>query len=100
MSGQPPEILMIPSEFAPLPDGNYREAIVEGGRYSLKSHSIARIILIWTMAKKNRVLCGREFQNSISESMHQLFFTFKGARHDAQSIKAIARNSVSSAWSS
>lgn len=115
MSGQPPEIL-IPSEFAPVLQGNYREAIVEGGRYSLKSHSIARIILIWTMQQKTRVLCGREFQNSINESVHQLFadlitlyqldmfevtrdsivnrmngsdFIFKGVRHNAQSIKSI-----------
>src|SRR5690606_19037610 len=67
-----PEIL-IPSEFARLLDNDWREAIVEGGRFSLKSHTVARIILIKAMQKKTRVLCGREFQNSITESVHQLF---------------------------
>lgn len=114
-ANQPPEIL-IPSEFARLLDDDWREAIVEGGRYSLKSHTVARIILIKAMGKKTRVLCGREFQNSITESVHQLFadlieyyglkmfnvtrdgivntqngsdFIFKGVRHNMQSIKSI-----------
>lgn len=108
--------ILIPAEFAPLLTDDYREAIVEGGRYSLKSHSVARIILIKAMQKKTRVLCGREFQNSITESVHQLFadlieqydlkmftvtrdsivntqngsdFIFKGVRHNMQSIKSI-----------
>ena len=110
MSGSPE--IIIPSEFAPLLTDDYREAIVEGGRYSLKSHSVARIILIKAMERKTRVLCGREFQNSITESVHQLFadlieyygltmfkvtrdsivntlngsdFIFKGVRHNMQS---------------
>lgn len=112
---QPAEIL-IPSEFARLLDSDWREGIVEGGRYSLKSHTVARIILIKAMQKRTRVLCGREFQNSINESVHQLFadliehynlgmfqvtrdsivntqngsdFIFKGVRHNMQSIKSI-----------
>ena len=110
-----PEIL-IPAEFARLLDNDWREAIVEGGRYSLKSHTVARITLIKSMQKKTRVLCGREFQNSITESVHQLLadligyyglsmftvtrdsiinrqngsdFIFKGVRHNMQSIKSI-----------
>lgn len=110
-----PEIL-VPAEFARLLDNDWREAIVEGGRYSLKSHTVARIILIKAMQKRTRVLCGREFQNSINESVHQLLadliehynlgmfqvtrdsivntqngsdFIFKGVRHNMQSIKSI-----------
>ncbi|MEV0360090.1 PBSX family phage terminase large subunit [Nocardia sp. NPDC050697] len=112
---KPPEIL-IPSEYARLLDRDWREAIVEGGRYSLKSHTIGRICLIRALTEKTRILCGREFQNSISESVHQLLadlieyygldmfvvtrdsisnpqngsdFIFKGVRHNTQSIKSI-----------
>lgn len=115
MNGQPPEIL-IPSEYARLLDRDWREAVVEGGRYSLKSHTLGRITLIRAIETKYRVLCGREFQNSISESVHQLLadlielyrltmfevtkdsivnrlngsdYIFKGVRHNAQSIKSI-----------
>lgn len=110
-----PEIL-IPSEYARLFDRDWREALIEGGRYSLKSHTVARILLVRGMNAKQRVLCGREFQNSITESVHQLLadlielyqmseykvirdqivntrtgsdFIFKGVRHNAQSIKSI-----------
>lgn len=108
--------IQIPSEFARLLDRDWREAVVEGGRYSLKSHTVARILLIRAMQSKERVLCGREFQNSINESVYQLFadliekykltmfkltrdsiinstngsdFLFKGVRHNTQSIKSI-----------
>lgn len=50
-----------------------RYKIAKGGRGSAKSHTIARCILIRMMQKKTRVLCTREFQNSIKESVHQLF---------------------------
>lgn len=115
MNDEQPEIL-IPSEYARLLDNDWREAIVEGGRFSLKSHTVGRICLIRAMDRKYRVLCGREFQNSINESVHQLLadlieyyqltmfevtrdsivnrqngsdFIFKGVRHNAQSIKSI-----------
>lgn len=116
MSGPDQPEILIPAEFARLLDSDWREAIVEGGRYSLKSHTVARIALIRAMQRPYRVLCGREFQNSINESVHQLLadlidyyglsmfevtrdsivnrlngsdFIFKGVRHNSQSIKSI-----------
>ena len=116
MSDKKPSEILIPSEFARLLDDDWREALVEGGRYSLKSHTVARILIIKAMNSKKRVLCGREFQNSIAESVHQLFvdiielykipgwsitrdsitytpngsdFIFKGVRHNMQSIKSL-----------
>lgn len=44
----------------------------KGGRGSAKSHTFARGLLVKMMSKKTRVLCTREFQNSIKESVHQL----------------------------
>jgi phage terminase large subunit len=43
-----------------------------GGRDSSKSHSIARMLLVRGRAKPERILCTREIQKSISESVHQL----------------------------
>jgi phage terminase large subunit len=64
--------IQIPIEFKRLFDKDWREAAVYGGRYSLKSHTIARILLIRARQSKIRVACFREFQNSIADSSHQL----------------------------
>ena len=62
----------IPQEYKRLFDSDWREAAVYGGRFSLKSHTVARVLLIKARMNKTRVACFREFQNSISESSHQL----------------------------
>lgn len=62
----------IPVEYKRLFDDDWREAAVYGGRYSLKSHTVARFLLIRARERKTRVACFREFQNSIAESSHQL----------------------------
>lgn len=87
-----------------------------GGRGSGKSFGVADALLIEACRRPVRVLCGREFQNSIAESVHQLLcdridalglddhfrileskifgphgseFFFKGLRHNIRSIKSI-----------
>ena len=49
-----------------------RFKVLFGGRDSAKSHSIARMLLVRGRAKTERILCTREIQKSISESVHQL----------------------------
>jgi phage terminase large subunit len=49
-----------------------RFKVLYGGRDSAKSHSIARMLLARGRAKPERILCTREIQKSISESVHQL----------------------------
>lgn len=66
------ETMEIPVEFKPLFKKGWREAAIYGGRYSLKSHSVGRFLLIEARQKKTRVGCFREFQNSINESSKQL----------------------------
>lgn len=66
------QTIEIPIEYKRLFDTNWREAAVYGGRYSLKSHTVARVLLIRARQKKIRVACFREFQNSIADSSHQL----------------------------
>jgi phage terminase large subunit len=112
---QLPEIT-IPVEYKPLFETGWREAAIYGGRYSLKSHTVARYLLIRARQKQTRIGCFREFQNSISESSHQLLadliilygmsefkvtdkaivngingseFLFKGMHHNEQSIKSL-----------
>jgi len=45
---------------------------VRGGRGSAKSWSVARILTVLTATEPKRVLCTRETQNSIRESVHKL----------------------------
>lgn len=113
----------IPVEYKRLFDNDWREAAIYGGRYSLKSHTVARFLLIKARQEKTRIACFREFQNSIAESSHQLLadliklydlsefevtnnsivntlngsdFLFKGLWHNEQSIKSI--EGIDIAW--
>lgn len=49
-----------------------RFRVLHGGRDGAKSWSIARMILARGRAKPERILCTREVQKSIAESVHQL----------------------------
>jgi phage terminase large subunit len=49
-----------------------RYKILYGGRGSGKSWSVARLLLVMGAEKKLRILCTREIQRTISESVHQL----------------------------
>ena len=49
-----------------------RYKVAYGGRGSSKSWSLARAIIIRMKTKKTRVLCARELQTSITESVHKL----------------------------
>lgn len=116
-------VMEIPSEFKRLFDRDWRESAIYGGRYSLKSHTVARFLLIRARQEKTRVGCFREFQNSISESSLQLLadlikqynltdfevtktsivnkingsdFLFRGLWQNEQSIKSI--EGIDIAW--
>lgn len=113
----------IPMEYRRLFDKDWREAAVYGGRYSLKSHTVARYLLIRARLTKTRVACFREFQNSIADSSYQLLrdlikqynlndfeatqnsiinklngsdFIFKGLWNNEQSIKSL--EGIDVAW--
>ncbi|WP_206603105.1 PBSX family phage terminase large subunit [Leptolyngbya ohadii] len=88
-----------------------------GGRGSGKSYAVADALLITGLTRKIRVLCAREFQNSIKDSVHALLkeriaelklesfyrvqeaaivgvngsqFIFKGVRLNVQSVKSMS----------
>ena len=101
----------------------HRYKIVYGGRGSAKSWSTARALLILAAHDKKRILCGREFQKSIKDSVHKLLsdqitalglssvyritasgitsaagseFIFEGLRYNATAIKSL--EGVDIAW--
>jgi phage terminase large subunit len=117
------KIIKIPEEYKPLFENDWRECAIWGGRYSMKSHTVARFLLIRARMAKTRVACFREFQNSISDSSYQLLadlidlyemkdftltknsiintingsdFLFKGLWNNEQSIKSI--EGIDIAW--
>lgn len=50
----------------------HRFKVMYGGRGGAKSWGVARALLILAASKPLRILCAREFQNSIKESVHHL----------------------------
>lgn len=90
--------------------------ILEGGRGAAKTWNRCRALLILGMQRKLRILCAREFQNSIQDSVHKTLcdqielmgissfyrpmktaihgangteFMFAGLRHNVESIKSM-----------
>lgn len=115
--------IQIPIEYRPLFERGWREAAIYGGRNSLKSHTVARYLLIRARQSRHRVGCFREYQNSIADSSHALLkmlidkyeltdfvvkndsiintetgsdFLFKGLHNNIQSVKSIEGMTI--AW--
>jgi phage terminase large subunit len=118
----PPTKIELPVKLAGLFEA-HRYKIIWGGRGSAKSWSVARALLILAMRDKKRILCGREFQKSIKDSVHKLLadqiaalglsrafrvtatgitsisgseFLFEGLRYNATAIKSL--EGVDIAW--
>lgn len=95
----------------------HRYKILHGGRGGAKSWSIARALLLQGLKRPLRVLCARELQNSMKDSVHKLLsdqivkmglesfyevqrdsikgingcgteFSFEGIKHNVQKIKS------------
>ena len=60
----------IPSKLIPVFSGKARYRGAWGGRGSGKSVTFARMLLLRGMAGKIKILCAREMQNSIKDSVH------------------------------
>jgi phage terminase large subunit len=93
----------------------HRYKVIWGGRGGARSWSVARTLLLLVAQKKTRVLCAREMQVSLRDSVHQLLrdqidlmnltgfivtdreirhtngslFLFEGLRHNARKIKSL-----------
>lgn len=62
----------LPEKVQPVATEKARYKIMFGGRGSGKSWSFAMIAIIKAYQRKTRFLCVREYQNSISDSVHKL----------------------------
>lgn len=107
--------LKIPEQFAAF-EKPARYKVAYGGRGGGRSWTMARMLLWRAIAGKIRILCAREFQTSIADSVHRLLsdqitslgldmyfevtqkeirsvsgsvFLFKGLRHNASEIKSM-----------
>lgn len=59
-------------KFRPLYEKNWRYVILKSGRGSGKSWAIAESIIYYTTKFRTRILCARQVQNSIKDSVHKL----------------------------
>lgn len=107
--------LTFPEKFGPLITQKARYKVVHGGRGSGKSHSFAKLAVIRAARENIRILCTRETQASIKDSVHKLLkeqiyklklqnffkitdtsikswtgaeFIFKGLRVDVEGVKS------------
>lgn len=112
----PPKLITL---FAPS-RGSLRYRVMRGGRGSGKSFTAAKMAAIWGAIEPLRILCTREYQNTIKESFHAELknainsctwlstqydvgidylrhrsngteFLFKGLRHNIDGIKSMAQ---------
>lgn len=69
-----PQILNMPPKLYPMVTrfNEYDYFLGDGGRGSAKSHSVARFLLYLGERKKLRIVCGREIQANIEESVYTL----------------------------
>jgi phage terminase large subunit len=59
-------------DYKDLFNESWRYIIYHGGRYSGKSYHVALALLLRGRSKKLRILCTREIQNTIKDSVHKL----------------------------
>jgi phage terminase large subunit len=72
VSALPQVPIEIPDKLQFLVGTRKRYKVVFGGRGSLKSWTIARVLLGLGRSRKMLILCAREFQKSIKDSVHRL----------------------------
>lgn len=64
--------LNVPEIFGPIFEQKKRFNLLHGGRGSGKTEAMARKLLVAGMEKTQRILCTREIQKTIAESVHQV----------------------------
>lgn len=67
--------LQIPDKLERVLTTKARFIVIVGGRSSAKSESVARILLMKCQTEAADILCGREYQISIEDSVHKLIKT-------------------------
>jgi phage terminase large subunit len=109
--------IAIPEKLLFFQDETWRYKVAYGGRGSAKSWTIADTLILCAIERPQRILCAREFQRSIADSVHHLLesqidrlglapafdvrntsitckptgseFIFAGLRHNISSLKSL-----------
>ena len=108
--------ILLPQKAVPVLEGHSRYKVLHGGRGGTKSWGFANYLVIKAGFGKHRILCTREMQNSIRDSVYRLLvdrinyyglqnnfkvssdsitsvfgseFIFKGLHHNISEIKSI-----------
>jgi phage terminase large subunit len=108
--------IQYPDKLVSLPDISSRYVVLYGGRGSSKSWSIAQTLILKSLQSQALILCAREIQNTIKDSVHRLLsdtinrlqfnkyfdivqdeirckngsrFIFKGIHHNVDNIKSL-----------
>lgn len=64
--------LQLPSKLERIAHTKARIVVLVGGRGSAKSESMARLMIMKAQTEQADILCGREYQTSIDDSVHKL----------------------------
>ena len=87
-------ILDIPEIFIPLFTTDKRFINIEGGRGSGKSHTVARFLLAKGLEKNTRILCTREVQRTIRDSVHKLLTDIINSKPVFNKSYSVKRDSI------
>ena len=87
--------IQIPSKLQFFLKEKSRFKCVYGGRGSAKSESVARSLIVKSLQAEERILCAREFQISIADSVHKLLTDVIYA-HGLDSMFEITKASIKS----
>lgn len=94
--------IQLPEKIAQAWQSKAMYKILYGGRGSGKSGGVGRIMLMDCQTRNLDVLCGREYQNSIDESVHKLLkglidnpeYEIKGFDYNDKKIKCVTNNKI------
>lgn len=67
--------MKLPPAFKPL-DDPYDYYVIKGGRGGAKSETVARKLLLKGIENPRKIVCGREFQTSLKESVYDMLGDF------------------------
>jgi predicted phage terminase large subunit-like protein len=85
--------LELPVKLLPILEPK-RFKVMHGGRGGAKSHTVAQVLLMLSQQRKIRILCVREVQKSLKDSVWQLLLDYmdrQGVRHLYDVVKSESR---------
>ena len=96
---QPPIRIKLPDKVQPLFSSKARYVVLWGGRGSAKSESAARMLILRSMEAPLRILCARQFQSNISESVHSMLVKII-KEYNLDSHFTVQERSIKNKWGS